>query len=843
MRHRARLEDALVPGGGFNLYQRLVTTPRGRFAGRVIGRYRLEELRATGGMGEVYVARRIDGRFERQVAVKVSTANRLDGEMRQRFMLEQALLAEFNHPNVAHLYDAGITDEGAPYIVMELVEGEPIDEYCRARRLDPKGVTAMIREVCQAVAYSHARMIVHRDIKPSNILVPPSGRPKLVDFGIAKYLRSHPAETLGHTPLTPRYASPEQLRGDSITVASDVYQIGLVMFELLCGQPFRRDGGIHTSIRHAIEGAPGNFDPLVQSDTPKDLIRIIEQALRNDPVDRYQSVHALRDDLQNYLTGYPVTAAGNAPLYRLKKLIGRNLPLTAVTASATLLLCVSTIWYFSNVMHARNLAEEQAQWAQLEADAARRSERERAATVNLFREVFTSFKADSRPLSEITAEELLTAGAEETLSSLPDEPVVRARALREFARIYVVLDQDARALRMLERVDRSELDGQTLLLDDVDSVLATVHSRAGRYEQSAAIHEQRWQRLHAAANANPAAFDSRRLNVAVGIANDLRGAGRIDETEAWLLRALKLETALEENPREHVLSLRSLGILRDEQGRYDDAAAAYGRAVAVSERQLGEEHALTGAVYQAMGVHLEWQSRFLEARDYYEKALRVIGSIYGRSSRRYGDYLSGVATIEQRLGNSQRAVELLSEAIEILEAAQGARNHLLAQPLNKLATLYRDAGELPEARRLYQRAIDILLDLNEQTGHPHRLIDAYLGLASTERQAGNLDTARAAASEASALATLALPEGSTRFAAIHAELAIQAWQRGDRESAESLWQRLDDLAVRHLDKEDFVLRNALETYFRFLRDAQRPQELNRIVRHGPAYASLIQAMD
>lgn len=247
-------------------------------------------------------------------------------------------------------------------------------------------------------------------------------------------------------------------------------------------------------------------------------------------------------------------------------------------------------------------------------------------------------------------------------------------------------------------------------------------------------------------------------------------------------------------------------------------------------------------MYQALGVHFEWQSRFLEARDHYAKALEVIGSVYGSSSRRYGDYLSGVAMMEQRLGNTARASDLLAEAIRILEETQGPRSHMLAQPLNMLAGLRRETGNLLTSRQLYQRTIDLLHDGDEPTGHPHRLIDAFVGLSATARLAGDLDAARTAIRRASDHAAKNLPADSVKVAGIEAEIAIQAWLRGDRELAGRRWSRLDSIAADHLETGDIAVRTALTTYFQFLRDSRRVEQLQRIVKERPAYAAMIRSL-
>jgi serine/threonine protein kinase len=209
--------------------------------GRLIGVYRIAEQIGHGGMGEVYRAVRADGQYEKEVAIKLVRAGHGSSELFQRFLHERQILASLDHPNIARLYDGGTTEDGVPYLVMELIEGTPIDLYCDQYDLAVNDRLKLFTQVCAAVQYAHQRLVIHRDIKPGNILVTKDGIPKLLDFGIAKFLDpAHGTETTMVRPMTPEYASPEQIRGESITTATDVYSLGVVLYKLLTGQsPYR----------------------------------------------------------------------------------------------------------------------------------------------------------------------------------------------------------------------------------------------------------------------------------------------------------------------------------------------------------------------------------------------------------------------------------------------------------------------------------------------------------------------------------------------------------------------------------------------------------------------------
>lgn len=243
---KGRRRDLMSTGAALDVYQRLDSGDGERLTGRILGQYQVDALIGEGGMSQVWSAHRIDGRFDRQVAIKMSVNSSLSAALRERFLLEQSLLAELNHPNIAQLYDAGVTQEGWPYIVMEYVEGEPIDSYCDARRLSLQARLELFLALCDAVQFAHRRLIVHRDIKPGNILVTPDDQPKLLDFGIAKLLEADletedPARTaLADRMLTPLYASPEQILREQVSTATDVYALGLLLYELLTGRRARK---------------------------------------------------------------------------------------------------------------------------------------------------------------------------------------------------------------------------------------------------------------------------------------------------------------------------------------------------------------------------------------------------------------------------------------------------------------------------------------------------------------------------------------------------------------------------------------------------------------------------
>jgi eukaryotic-like serine/threonine-protein kinase len=352
-----------------------------RWLGRRIGPYELTALIGRGGMGEVYRARRADAQYDREVAIKLVRGGYHVGYVLQRFRAERQILANLEHPNIAHLLDGGATADGLPYLVMELVEGEPIDSYCEHRGLPIAARLRLFCDVCSAVSYAHQRLIVHRDLKPSNILVTNEGTVKLLDFGVAKLLQptapevtAAPTATLMQA-LTPAFASPEQILGLSITTASDIYSLGVVLYHLLAGRSPYGHSVLTTqdAIREVCEREPlrpsaGVGAARGRPHVDHDLDVIALKALRKEPKSRYATVEQLAEDVRRYRAGLPVAARGDELGYRVRKFIGRHR--FGVAAAIIVLLTIAA--GVAATLRQAAIARRQAQIAQAERSRAER---------------------------------------------------------------------------------------------------------------------------------------------------------------------------------------------------------------------------------------------------------------------------------------------------------------------------------------------------------------------------------------------------------------------------------------------------------------------------------------
>lgn len=440
--------------------------PKLRIGSR-LGPYRLIELIGRGGMGEVYQAERADDHYRSRVAIKLVRVDHDASRVAWRFRSERQILAQLEHPNIARLIDGGATEEGVPYLVMELIAGQPIDVYCEQRQLTISQRVRLFLQVCAAVSFAHQRLVVHRDLKPGNILVSAEGTVKLLDFGIAKLLETEPATTPADMTathvrvMTLEYASPEQVRGDPITTASDVYSLGVVLYRLLTGRsPYREDNAAERAVEilsdsplskpstavneTRVRTASGESTPQMQFARKRarralqgDLDNVLLMALRKEPERRYASVDQFTEDLRNYLDGMPVRARGDSLRYRATKFMSRHrYAVTAASLGALALVAgiVTTTWQ-------AHIAAEQTRIAQEEV---RKTRAVQSFMTSLF-EKNTRLQPDALKARNMPVHELLVAASDKVRNDLTDTPAVRMELMNTIARLLIDINEFDRA--------------------------------------------------------------------------------------------------------------------------------------------------------------------------------------------------------------------------------------------------------------------------------------------------------------------------------------------------------------------------------------------------------------
>lgn len=566
-----------------------------------LGAYRLLDEVGRGGMGVVYRAERADGAFDRAVALKLVRGGFDSADVIARFHTERRILANLEHPNVARLYDAGLADDGRPYLVMELVDGEPIDRYCDTHRLSVGDRIRLVRDVCEAVQYAHRNLVIHRDLKPSNVFVDTNGSVRLLDFGIARLIEQDVPDvrnTTRHRPLTPEYASPEQIRGETLTTATDVYSLGAILYELLTGRrPF--DGWAH-SVAHAIgsDATPGPTAPsravtrpaeltrtsgtteslppselgLRRSTTSDrlrrtlrgDLDRILLKALARDPVDRYASVEAFAGDLDRFLAGMPVRAQPPSLAYRARKFVRRHRG--GVSAAAVALIVIAS---------AAAVAVQQSRVAAAERDA--------ALGVSAF------------------LEDLFAASDPRVLD------------VQDTTRMIDFLDATAARIET-ELADQPRTHARMLL------VLGQTYNNIGRSDRAEAL-------LRRAIDANRA----------------LHGERHEDVAEAQ----------------------RVLGLLLAEQDRFDEAIPALDTALATQRSLTGEQSWQVGRLHEALGQALMQAGRSGDAVTHVESSLAIRRAVLEPDDPVITSSLNTLAALKSQLGDDQAAIPLFEEAIEL----------------------------------------------------------------------------------------------------------------------------------------------------------------------------------
>ena len=595
-----------------------------------VGRYRVVGELARGGMGAVYLADRDDGLFRQRVAVKVLRRSAHVQELRPRFEAERQILAALEHPHIARLLDGGITDDGRPFLVMEYVEGRPVDEYCEAEGLGLEDRLRLFCEVARAVHYAHGRLVVHRDLKPSNVLVTDAGEPKLLDFSIAKILDpgalglEAPETRTGLRLMTPEYAAPEQVLGEPATTAVDVYGLGVVLYELLAGRrPFHLEGCtageaervlLHEDPAPPSERAEGRAGagPGAAGGGPGgrrwrrrlegDLDRIVLKALRKEPERRYVSAGQMAEDVERHLEGRPVRARGESLAYRGRTFVRRHLLGLASAAAVLAALVAGTVLATVGMVRAER------------AEAVARREAASARQVSRFLvELFEVSDPGEARGTTVTAREILDRGAERVSRDLEAQPLVQARLMGTVGEIYRRLGLYGASRPLLERtleVRRRELGAGHPEVADALHDLGHVLEQQGHFGESA-------ERYAGAVALRERLGPDERIPLArslTGLAAVRLRQGRIDDAAGLLDRAAGIhESAGDAAPVDLAWTLHELGSSCREQGRWAEAESHLRRALEIQASALPPDHPGLAATRRELAGALRGLGRGPEA--------------------------------------------------------------------------------------------------------------------------------------------------------------------------------------------------------------------------------------
>lgn len=679
--------------------------------GRTLGVWRIDERIAAGGMGAVFLAHRSDSEYAQKAALKIMTGQLLAPDAISRFRAERQILASLQHPNIASLIDGGSTDEQLPFIVMEYIDGRPIDSYCDIEQLEIRERLRLFQKVCDALDYAHRNLVVHRDIKPSNILVDVSGEPKLLDFGIAKLLdagsydMTQALTRADARAMTLSYASPEHVLGQPVSIASDVYSLGVLLYRLLTGRsPYDESEDSQRSIESAIlETDPERPSAAVtregtgrlpsaaraQRMLVGDLDNIVLKALQKEPERRYATAAALREDIERYLTDRPVAARPASLVYKARKFARRNLLALAGSVVFAVTVIALVVFYTGKLSLERDAAQMQAE---------RSNEIARFLT-----SLFDSASPYNAKGQQVTAVELLEQGFER-IESLEVRPALQASLMQNIGNNMTALGQQRRAIPMLERaleiLEQQPQADQYVLLDVLDN-LSEAHRQVGAYDEALAYREEAVSLATSlyGPNHERVAFLMMRIGVTLF---DMRRVDEALDIEAQAL--VKLDRIGQRETPSAIDARGNYANSLQYAGRLAEAITTHRETVSLSERVDGELAPNTLIRMANLAGTLVQVGKLREADALIDTALERGARVWPAGYDQFVYFYYQKCQIARRLGDFEEAIAACTEAIEIAKNNFGDQSLFYARPVRDLAALRGHLREFESAARLYDQA-------------------------------------------------------------------------------------------------------------------------------------------
>ena len=674
------------------------------------GSYHVTGVLGEGGMGVVYLAERSD--LGSRAAVKILRDAWLSPARRERFAAEQRTLAQLEHASIARLYDSGTLSEGTPWFVMEYVEGTPITEYCRTHQCDLRERLRLFKEICEAVAYAHSNLVVHRDLKPSNILVKSDGTVKLLDFGISKQLDAldSPAEQTRTAArmMTPAYASPEQIRGDPVGTHTDVYSLGVILYELIVGRlPFdlanRAPGEAEKIIleREAERPSAAAKRMTLVSAGPHlhginkgqwaDIDVLVLTAMHKDVERRYRTVWALVRDVDHFLRNEPLEARGDSARYRVGKFVTRHRRSITLSAFAALVVVTLVVFYTVRLRSARNVAV---------AETAR-AERIQGFTLNLLQ----GGDEDVGPSDSLRVVTLVDRGMQEALT-LDREPATQAQLYETLGGLYQKLGKFPRADTLL----RKSLDQRRRLFgnehpDVAQSLVALgmLRDAQAEYDTAEALVTQGLAMMKRTLPADAPAI--RKATASLGRVLDDKGD--YDKAIPVLEEAVRLETAQGKPTQDLSVAMSELANVHFYAGHYAKSDTLNRQVLAIDHGLYGNVHPHIADDLMNLGAIAMENQNFAESERYNREALVITRAWYGNAHPETASNLTllGRALVSEK--KFDEATTVLREALQIQEGVYGKVHPRVASALNELGRVAQQKGDLDEAERDFVRLVDI----------------------------------------------------------------------------------------------------------------------------------------
>ncbi|MEM7368327.1 MAG: serine/threonine-protein kinase [Bacteroidota bacterium] len=683
--------------------------------GQILGPYQVEKVLGKGGMGTVYLARRIDGEFDQLVAVKLLKRGMDSEELFQRFRIERQIQARLEHPHIARLLDGGLTADGQPYFTMEYVPGLPLGEYCNRHLLSIDQRLGIFLQICEAIQYAHSQLVIHRDLKPNNILVNEEGTVKLLDFGIARLMDEDQASGLtqdGNRVFTPEYASPEQAQGKSVGTATDVYSLGVIVYELLTGlrpfdladlSPVEREL-IITKERpplpsqrvvelpsDKLAGRDGSIDRLSKH-LKGDLDTICLKALRKEAERRYTSAGEFAEDIRNYLHHQPVKARPDTFVYRSKKFIQRNR--VAVTASllASLLFLFTISFYTWQVGNERDRAQLEAQKSKEIAD--------------FLTEIFMESNPIVNQGDTLTAMQLLDRGAKKIKTELEDNPQLKREMLALLGSLYREMGNSSSSLHMYDAALDIAPDEHAISDAFIFNRMATQAIHNGYLEEADSLLGEAQQALIAEGD-----FPNRDWGEWYNTKGNLHLETRqLDSAETAYLSALHVFQDIYSGPDPNIAgTFQSLGLLYSISFQADKAVDYLHRSLSMAKHIETEEGIgyRKPMLFQSLARAYSKTGDFDTAIAYADSALLLFRKSYGNEHPLLGGYLRVKAILLADSGKSEEAKALLEECLALNQKLYGPTHENLASVLSDLGTISTDQNDPVGAEAYFRQSLSM----------------------------------------------------------------------------------------------------------------------------------------
>lgn len=709
------------------------------YIGKEIGSYIIDGEAGVGGMGMVYSGKRNDKEFEQKVAIKILKHGISSDYLLKRFQIERQTLANLQHPNIARLLDGGRTSDGLPYLVMEFIDGIPITQYCTEKKLTIEQSLNLFRQVCSAVQYAHQNLVVHRDLKPGNILVTKDGTPKLLDFGIAKLIdedlsdMSDGLTKTGMWHLTPEYASPEQIKGEKITTASDIYSLGVLLYQMLTGvQPYKITNNSPSYISKIIteekiikpsekvyertdEEGKQFFSDKLSSKLKGDLDNIVAKAMHKDPSRRYVSVEQFSEDIRRHLIGLPVIAQKDTAAYRLNKFIKRHKVGFITSVGFVLFLIISLVAIYWQA----SVAAKERDNAKLEAL--------KTETVNKFLQDMLSSADPTEVGRDVKVYDVLHKSALNLEKGFTDQPGIEAAIQKTIGITFTNLGEYDEAKPHLERsllLNEKIYGKESVQAAESNYALALYYHWIGDLKTADSLYTKSLKIFRTDSNTPK--------RILAGAINDygILMADNARYDKAKILHEESLNLFLKyagEKDKETATSYNNLAIVLQELKELDKAEQYFNKALQLNIELLGENRPEVSTNYNNLAFIYVEKEQFDKAEEYFRKSLLLKEKYFGKEHSMVGFALANLSAIQERIGKYDEAEKNILASIKNLSSSVKPDHIWMGMSCFRYGKILIDKGEFSKAETYLNKALRIQKD-NYSSDHPN--------VVSTESELG-----------------------------------------------------------------------------------------------------------